>query len=163
MINILNLISFIFFCLSVILSTTLKGQNEEKTVVYSESKIDSTRLFSDKPVKSPLGAVLRSAVLPGWGQFYNESYIKAGVALALNGALIGVIIHNNLKWQMEGDVSFRDTRNTFLWIWGLTYLITLADAYVDANLYGFDEIMGISYLPPLKDYHSGMLSLQIRF
>lgn len=140
----------------------LFGQ-EESPVVKQESKIDSTRLFSDLPVKSPLGAVLRSAVLPGWGQFYNESYIKAGVALAVNGALIGAILYNNQKWQSEGDVSFRDTRNTYLWIWGLTYLITLADAYVDANLYGFDEVMGVSYLPPQKDRHPGMLSFSFHF
>ena len=34
-------------------------------------------LLGDKPIKSPWGAALRSGVLPGWGQLYNDSYLKA--------------------------------------------------------------------------------------
>jgi hypothetical protein len=34
---------------------------------------------------------------------------------------------------------------------------------VDANLYGFDEAMGITYLPPQKNKLPGMLALRIRF
>ena len=34
-------------------------------------------LLSDNPVKSPWGATLRSAIIPGWGQVYTEHYWKA--------------------------------------------------------------------------------------
>jgi len=151
------------FPLILIFFSNLTAQDSTNTASHKTSKIDTTRLFSDKPYKSPLGAVLRSAVVPGWGQYYNESYIKAGVALTVNAALISAILYNNNKWQTEGDVNFRNKRDTFIWIWGLAYLLTLADAYVDANLYGFDEAMGISYLPPVKDKHPGMLAFRIRF
>ena len=139
------------------------AQDSTKLDPSANTKTDSTRLFSDKPVKSPAGAVLRSAILPGWGQFYNESYIKAGVALALNGALVGAILYYNDQWQSEQNVNFRNKRDTYIWIWGVTYLLTLFDAYVDANLHGFDDVMNISYLPPQKTKHPGMVSLQFRF
>jgi hypothetical protein len=32
-----------------------------------------------KPKRSPMGALLRSIVAPGWGQFYNHKYIKGAV------------------------------------------------------------------------------------
>ena len=44
------------------------------------------------PTKSALGAVLRSAVIPGWGQFYNESYLKVPVVVGLTGFLVWGIV-----------------------------------------------------------------------
>ena len=35
--------------------------------------------------KSPWGAVLRSAIIPGWGQFYNEDYLHIPVIWGLLG------------------------------------------------------------------------------
>ncbi len=149
--------------LILILSHGLAAQEVGKPESQTKSKLDTTRLFSDKPVKSPWGAVLRSAVLPGWGQFYNESYLKAGAALAINGTLLGTIFYYNDRWQAKRDVQFRDRRDTFIWIWGVVYLLTMVDAYVDANLYGFDKVLRLSVQPPQKYNHPGMLSLQLRF
>jgi hypothetical protein len=126
-----------------------------------ESQIDTLRLFSDKPVKSPWGAVLRSAVLPGWGQVYNQKYIKGAVALAVNGALLWQVLDYNKQWQDTKEEQYRDGRNQYMWILGLTYLLTMVDAYVDANLFGFDEAMEISWRPPEKEQPAWMLSLQI--
>ncbi len=33
-------------------------------------------MFSNKPLKSPWGATVRSLIFPGWGQWYNEKYLN---------------------------------------------------------------------------------------
>ncbi|MFN3693677.1 MAG: DUF5683 domain-containing protein, partial [Ignavibacterium sp.] len=44
---------------------------------YSTTESSSDTTF--QMTKSPWGAVARSAIIPGWGQFYNESYWKIPV------------------------------------------------------------------------------------
>lgn len=101
--------------------------------------------------KSPLGAVLRSAVLPGWGQIYNESYIKAPIIWGIIGGLAAGWIHNNNKFKENRDLFiqtgieqfrtlrtfYQDQRDLVSIYIGLTYLLNLIDAYVDASLFDF--------------------------
>ena len=68
-----------------------------------KTEIDTTKLLSDTPIKSPMGAVLRSAILPGWGQFYNEKYLKAIFVLSVNGALAYAIYHYDDQWEKTGN------------------------------------------------------------
>lgn len=108
--------------------------------------------------KSPLGAVLRSAVIPGWGQIYNESYWKAPVVWGFLGYFIYEWIQNNndyktyrdlfsgsLDQSSSGNTSYynlrefyKDQRDLFAVYVGLTYFLTLVDSYVDAHLFDFD-------------------------
>jgi hypothetical protein len=93
--------------------------------------------------KSSWGAVLRSAIIPGYGQFYNESYWKIPVVWGFLGYL-------GYEWKANNDnmslyttnVSnrnfYRDQRDLFAVYIGLTYLLNLVDAYVDANLFDLD-------------------------
>lgn len=128
---------------------------------------DTAALLSDQPIKSPTGAMLRSVVLPGWGQLYNESRLKAGGALLANGALIGSIFYYDDRRQKEADPlkrnSLKDRRDSLIWIWGLTYLLTIADAYVGAYLFGFDEAMDIAWQPPDRRFTTWQLSLRFSF
>ncbi len=109
--------------------------------------------------KSPMGAVWRSAILPGWGQFYNESYWKVPIVLGISGFLVYGMIseHQNfIDYSDQYDASitddlpsgdlllkryrefYRDNRDTYGWWLLVTYLLQLADAYVDAALFAFD-------------------------
>ena len=97
-----------------------------------KTEIDTARLLSDKSIKSPTGALLRSAVLPGLGQVYNQKYIKGIFVFAVNGTLGYKIYDYNKKWNDTGESKFRDKRNLFTWYFGLSYLLTLVDAYIDA-------------------------------
>ena len=56
------LIILILQAISFAQEDTVKNQNEKPA--------DTVFVMQ----KSPWGAVLRSAILPGWGQIYNESY-----------------------------------------------------------------------------------------
>ncbi|KAB2846110.1 MAG: hypothetical protein F9K45_02560 [Melioribacteraceae bacterium] len=108
--------------------------------------------------KSPWGAVLRSAIVPGWGQFYNESYWKIPIVVGLIGYYTYGYIHNNdlyieyrdkysesLKQSALGNSNYKkirefykDQRDLFAVYFGLTYFLNLVDAYVDAHLFDFD-------------------------
>jgi hypothetical protein len=102
--------------------------------------------------KSPWGAVLRSAVIPGWGQIYNESYIKAPVIWGAAAWFIYAWHFYNDDYQRYRDLYrqnpgaavyrdnrelFRDERDMFAIYLGLLYLMNLVDAYVDAHLFDF--------------------------
>ncbi len=108
--------------------------------------------------KSPTGAMLRSAVLPGWGQFYNESYWKIPIVWGASGWFIYMWIdRNNLykKYQDLYNISltettsgdsqyktlrnfYRDNRDQFAIYFGIAYFLNIIDAYVDAHLFDFD-------------------------
>jgi len=113
-------------------------------------KTDSTQVQFEMQ-KSPWGAVLRSAIIPGLGQIYNESYYKAPLIWALGGWLTyNWVNNNNLKndyaelFIQTGNESYRllrttyqDRRDEFAIYIGLVYLLNLVDAYVDAHLFDF--------------------------
>jgi hypothetical protein len=108
--------------------------------------------------KSPTGAMLRSALLPGWGQIYNGSYWKAPVIWSLIGYFAYVWTSTNSYYQdyrelykkslnqsPNGDQTYlryrefyRDERDLFTFYIGLTYFLNIIDAYVDAHLFDFD-------------------------
>lgn len=137
--------------------------DDSTRVITEKSKIDTLKLLSDQPVKSPWGAVLRSAVLPGWGQVYTHQYIKAGVVFTVNAALLWTVLDYHRQWKDTQNENYRDKRNQYTWYLGLAYLLTLVDAYVDASLFGFNEAMEITYVPPAQQQSAWMLTLQLKF
>ncbi|QQS37936.1 MAG: hypothetical protein IPM56_08360 [Ignavibacteriales bacterium] len=101
--------------------------------------------------KSPWGAVLRSAIIPGLGQIYNESYWKVPVILGVTGWFVYLwleydkdyryyrnlyIISSNERHK-ELRTGYRDLRDEVTIYMGLVYLLNLVDAYVDAHLFDF--------------------------
>jgi hypothetical protein len=95
--------------------------------------------------------MLRSAVLPGWGQVYNDRPLK-GVILgsAELGLLAWLLVEHSLAERARDD--FRRTGNPFyedsyelhsarrldlIWYTSAAWLYGILDAYVDAHLYGF--------------------------
>ncbi len=104
-------------------------------------------LLSDKPLKSPWGAALRSAIIPGLGQVYTENYWMAALYFSGCSFLTYKIYENNQKYQETGDVKYRDERSTYSWYLGFGYLITMVDAYVNAYLFRFDDMMRLTMTP----------------
>jgi hypothetical protein len=101
--------------------------------------------------KSPWGAVARSAVIPGLGQFYNESYWKIPVIWGVGALFISGWVYNNNLYKDYKDLFietgnntylsyrdfYRDQRDNFTIYLVLLYVLNLVDAYVDAHLYDF--------------------------
>lgn len=140
----------------------LANAPDSADVTIQASKIDTLTLLSDKPLKSPPGAVLRSAVLPGWGQVYNEQYLKGALAFGLNTALIWRYVHYHNRWRDTGNEGDRNRRNATAWYLAATYLLTLIDAYVDAQLYGFDEAMDIASTVPSRDQQLLLFTIRVK-
>jgi len=107
--------------------------------------------------KSPRKAMLFSALLPGAGQLYNESYWKVPVVVGFGIYFASQWLHNN---RLYGDYRdqyaqsllqnpagnsrllqirefYKDQRDTFTWYMAILYFVNVADAYVDASLYDF--------------------------
>jgi hypothetical protein len=109
--------------------------------------------------KSPWKAVMLSAIIPGLGQAYNESYWKLPIIAVVGGSLGYYFFYNNSKYIDYKDLysnsqtienpygddryrrlreSYRDARDQNLLYFAMFYLVTLADAYVDAHMYDFN-------------------------
>jgi hypothetical protein len=121
--------------------------------------------------KSAMGAVLRSAIVPGLGQIYNQSYWKAPIVWGIGAWLVYNWVNNNKDYKTyknlfaldnsillyrENRDFYRDQRDLFAIYMGLTYFLQLVDAYVDAQLFDFTV---------QEDYHTGLplISFRLRF
>ena len=104
----------------------------------------------------PGRAALQSLLVPGFGQVANRKWIKAvGFTGAYGGLLFWGVSLNQDKQDAVGRLhagapedlfalqnevdSLEDNRNAKFWFAGLTLLLSMADAYVDAHLSGFDQ------------------------
>lgn len=140
------------------------------------------------PTKSPGKAMLLSAVLPGSGQFYNESYWKVPIVVGFGVYLVYNWIDNNRLYKnyrdqyrvaLQGDPSgvqpltrnlgdyrefYKDQRDSFTWYLLIWYFITLADAYVDASLYDFNVSGNLSLqtAPVLSPVPVGGIQFTVR-
>ena len=128
---------------------------------------DSTAWVADTlrraalPRKSPGLAMLLSAVIPGAGQFYNQSYWKVPVVLGLGLYFASTWLDQNRRTQdfrqkyaaslaatppdlftsnqyLSEREFYKQQRDTFAWYFVILYMVNLADAYVDASLFDFD-------------------------
>lgn len=114
-------------------------------------------LFSYETGKSPSKAALYSFLIPGGGQYYNESTWKT---IFWGGSEVGFIAltsyhHNRFKdykdkrakaedltewekWDREAENQLHKRNNGFWWL-GSTVILSMMDAYVDAALFNYDE------------------------
>jgi Family of unknown function (DUF5683) len=111
------------------------------------------------PTKSTATAMLLSAVFPGGGQLYNQSYWKVPIVAGLGVYFISELLNDNRLYkdyrsQYDASITaqlpsgnprllslrdfYHDERDTFGWYFLILYVINIADAYVDASLFDFD-------------------------
>ncbi|HUT99649.1 MAG TPA: DUF5683 domain-containing protein [bacterium] len=116
----------------------------------------------------PVEALWRSGVIAGWGQFYNEEYLKGVVLFGLEALTVyGIIYYADAaayeRRQFEGfdipddrmspdltDVfalrdyhldlykNYRVDYETHIWLAALVVVYSMLDAYVDAHLADFE-------------------------
>jgi hypothetical protein len=107
---------------------------------------------------SPIGAMVRSAVFPGWGQFYSRSYFRGSLTvLGIGGSAIGALLaqrsfnsryndyatYASLNPHDEVGVieryAFANQRyklKTFFMYTGIgIWVYSLIDSYVSSNFY----------------------------
>ena len=125
--------------------------------------------------QQPWSIMARSAILPGWGQFKNGRPLKAGLAIALEGVAAARVISagNDVDAALaredealaRGDAAAAEAaradydeafnrRTTAGWVLGLSVVLSMVDAYVDAHLLQFDVDFGPD--PALPDDATGI-------
>jgi len=108
--------------------------------------------------QKPTVALFKSMLVPGWGQLGNRQYIKAGIVIGAEIALISAVIHyaqktsdakkefDNASNTDDDDLirktfqtfdNFKDKRNYYSWWTGAIIFLSMFDAYVDAHLARF--------------------------
>ncbi len=129
---------------------------------FAQNVVDSTQTIEQTDsvfvmTKSPWGAVGRSAIIPGWGQCYNEAYWKIPVVWGVLGWFTYLYVENNKLYKKYGNLYidsiengvgngyykdarnlYRDERDKYALVLGISYFLNLVDAYVDAQLFDFD-------------------------
>jgi hypothetical protein len=117
-----------------------------------------------------MGALCRSALIPGWGQWYTGHRWKGVLVAGAELFFAGAAWHEDVQISRSSTASeagqHRTRRTTFvLWLVG-TLVYSLADAYVDAHLYGFEEdLERVAYGRLGWNGHAGetIVRLSVRF
>lgn len=102
--------------------------------------------------RSPGRALLLSAVVPGGGQVYTGNLLKALIVAPAEVGLGYFAVREHLaaaraldSGQNEQYVRHRDQRNGLLWWTGAVVAFSMADAYVSAQMYGFERQMRFAF------------------
>jgi hypothetical protein len=157
--------------IKIIIKTTIITFLFSFSILSQDQSITDTSITLDKPVfemeKSPWGAVGRSAVLPGWGQFYNEDYWHIPIIWGFLGWFAYNWIQNNNEYQTFRDLFrenpdnslykaqrdfYRDQRDNFTVYIIITYLLNLVDAYVGAHLFDFSVEQNLQTKSPMLKF-----------
>jgi hypothetical protein len=101
---------------------------------------------------TPRGALCRSLLVPGWGQWANGHRVKAGLSGVSSMLLLGTVAAR--QRSLERATSAADhqdlagRRNTGLLLLALSVTLSGLDAYVDAQLRDFATALpGLSAAP----------------
>ncbi|OQX83315.1 hypothetical protein B6D60_10645 [candidate division KSB1 bacterium 4484_87] len=126
-------------------------QNAAVDSVQVKAKMVSEKEDSLKTdIKSPRGALVRSLLFPGLGQWYNGKKLKAVVMFLGQTGLAANAVYLNQqlvksKTDYEREFYINNRNISVWWLVGVT-LFSIADAYVDAQLSDFDESPDLSHL-----------------
>jgi len=92
-----------------------------------------------KEVRSPTKAMVRSLVLPGWGQFYNGKKLKGTLVAATEvGSVVAFFVRRDQINNEVRPVGQAPKRNFFLMSSIGIVFYSVVDAFVDAHLDDFD-------------------------
>jgi hypothetical protein len=94
--------------------------------------------------KSPGLSMLFSTIFPGGGQLYCQEYIKGALFLGAEGMLGYFAYQNHRDYLRTNKQKHLDRRNNLLWWLAAVKVLSVADAYVTANMYKFNEQMRLS-------------------
>jgi hypothetical protein len=123
--------AFLFFVFTVFAQKdTLSRPIAADSLPVVAKPIKSNKVDSVDKVHSPRKAIIRSAIIPGWGQIYNKKYWKLPIVYGALGISGGVFISNL--------TNYRDTRYAYKVLYNMR---------VNKDSSGYDKIR-----PELRQY-----------
>jgi len=102
---------------------------------------------------TPMGAMFRSFLLPGWGQAVYGRKVTAGVMLGVEGLALGMILKASSELQYiretgsDRDAAKLQEREDWMAILIFNHLMSGLEAYVSAHLYDFPGDLQLQALP----------------
>lgn len=106
-----------------------------------------------KPPVSPMGAMWRSILIPGWGQARLNRKLTGALFVAWEGVTIGMSIKTaqELRYMERtssaGQSAKRKERQDWLVLLGFNHLFSAVEAYVSAHLWDFPRDLDIRAVP----------------
>jgi hypothetical protein len=106
----------------------------------TEVPYDSTSVGRRGGINRPFWVMMRSAVVPGWGQLHNGSWVKALIfGGAQCGFIYGIVNEDRLAEEdPENSSDHKARKKDYIWWGAFATLLSLGDAYVDAHLDRFN-------------------------
>jgi hypothetical protein len=77
--------------IAINVGSPLKCIGQSDSVMVTGTRADSVTVRQG----DPMGALWRSAVIPGWGQIHNGQLYKTPIIIGVLGTLVGFAIYNN--------------------------------------------------------------------
>jgi len=149
-----------------VLALALAASGAVRAAPAAATPPDSVRLvgrtFGFKPpgrFESPRWVMIRSILVPGWGQLHNGSWLKALAVAAGEGALgynmikdldeldrLSAQVHaarvaNDAEAELTAVAAYNDRQSALVgrqWLLGGVLVYAMVDAYVDAHFRHFD-------------------------
>jgi len=119
--------------------------------------------FRVEPPVSPLGAAMRSLLVPGWGQAAVDRHVTGAIFIFWEGLTLTMTIKSvhQLHYQEDTGVEDLEGKRSEVQDWAVllafNHLLAAAEAYVAANLWDFPVDLKVDRLP------SGDPALGVRF
>jgi hypothetical protein len=95
------------------------------------------------PPTSPTGAMLRSLVVPGWGQFHLGRKVTGGLFVLTKQSQLRELERTGA----EGIEAKRQEREDWLVLLAFNHLLSGLEAYVSGHLWGFPGDLHVQALP----------------
>jgi hypothetical protein len=147
--------------LALALGAALPGRAvaQDSTLVRADSvPVDSAaRAQADsaarRPPVTPMGALLRSIVIPGWGQAKLNRKLTGALFVAWEGVTLGMSIKTShelryLRNTHSASVSAKEKeRQDWLVLLAFNHLFAAVEAYVSAHLWDFPGDLEIRAAP----------------
>ncbi len=108
---------------------------------------------SARPPASPMGALWRSILIPGWGQAKFNRKLTGALFVAWEGVTLGMSIKTSheleyLRRTRSGSVSAKQKeRQDWLVLLAFNHLFSAIEAYVSAHLWDFPEDLEVRAVP----------------
>jgi hypothetical protein len=112
-----------------------------------------------RPPTSPTGAMLRSIVLPGWGQFHLGRKLTGGLFVAFEGVTLGMVLTKQSQLRAleraaaegaedtEAIQDKRQEREDWIVLMAFNHLLSGLEAYVSGHLWDFPGDLRLQALP----------------
>ena len=102
---------------------------------------------------TPMGAMFRSFLLPGWGQAVYGRKVTAGIMMGFEGLSLGMLlkVHSEMDQIPASDTlrlsNKRQERQDWLSVLVFNHLMSGLEAYVSSHLYDFPGDLEIRAYP----------------